>query len=173
MNAAELASSFAVALSAIFFVVDPFGVVPISLVITAGASAQKMRSMALRACSVACGLLIFFALFGGFLFTEEGLAKDDVALVPLAIPLLAGPGAIASSMVLMSRGHGATYVAVVLSSIVLTFVASYLVLRSARHVQRVLQQSGIAILHRVTGLILAAIAVQFMADGLKDLLSLH
>jgi multiple antibiotic resistance protein len=101
---------------------------------------------------------------------QEGVHKEDVALVPLAMPLLAGPGAIASAMVLMSKGETLTMALPVLAAIVLTFVASYFILRASNLVQRVLKQSGVAILERVMGLILAAIAVQFMADGAKDLL---
>jgi multiple antibiotic resistance protein len=102
---------------------------------------------------------------------EEGEKKEDVALVPLAMPMLAGPGAIATAMVLMARGGDSLLSAIpVLVAIVLTFVASYFVLRAAGLVQRVLKQSGVAILERVMGLILAAIAVQFIADGGKDLL---
>ena len=202
---------FLISLSAVFFVVDPVGVVPIFLAITAGDSEAKMRRTALRACIVACGLLLFFAIFGGVIFKvfgvslasfrvaggilllitsldmlrarpsetrtsrteeQEGVAKDDVALVPLAMPMLAGPGAIASAMVLMSKGRESLLMAVpVLAAIVLTFVASYFILRASSLVQRVLKQSGVAILERVMGLILAAIAVQFMADGAKDLLA--
>ena len=201
---------FLVSLSAVFFVVDPIGVVPIFLAITAGDSAEKMRRTALRACLVAGGLLLFFALFGGVIFQvfgvslaafrvaggilllitaldmlrarpsetrtshteqQEGAHKEDVALVPLAMPLLAGPGAIASAMVLMSKGETLTMALPVLAAIVLTFVASYFILRASHLVQRVLKQSGVAILERVMGLILAAIAVQFIADGAKDLLS--
>jgi multiple antibiotic resistance protein len=201
---------FLVSLSAVFFVVDPIGVVPIFLAITAGDSEEKMRRTALRACLVAGGLLLFFALFGGVIFQvfgvslaafrvaggilllitaldmlrarpsetrtshteqQEGVVKEDVALVPLAMPLLAGPGAIASAMVLMSKGETLLMALPVLAAIVLTFVASYFILRASNLVQRVLKQSGVAILERVMGLILAAIAVQFMADGAKDLLS--
>ena len=87
------------------------------------------------------------------------------------MPLLAGPGAIATAMVLMARGGDSLLSAVpVLVAIVLTFLTSYFVLRAAGFVQRVLKQSGVAILERVMGLILAAIAVQFIADGGKDLL---
>jgi len=201
---------FLVSLSAVFFVVDPVGVVPIFLAITAGDSETKMRRTALRACIVAGGLLLFFALFGGVIFKifgvslaafrvaggilllitsldmlrarpsetrtsrteeQEGVAKEDVAIVPLAMPLLAGPGAIASAMVLMSKGGTMLMAVPVLAAIVLTFVASYFILRASHLVQRVLKQSGVAILERVMGLILAAIAVQFMADGAKDLLA--
>src|SRR5712692_10482668 len=100
---------------------------------------------------------------------KEGAQKDDVAVVPLAMPLLAGPGAIATVMVLMSKGKGIASAIPVLVSVLLTFVASYYVLRSASIVQRVLGQSGVAILQRLMGLILAAIAVQFIADGSRDL----
>ncbi|WNG46349.1 MarC family protein [Archangium minus] len=103
--------------------------------------------------------------------TQESVGKEDVALVPLAMPLLAGPGAIATAMVLMARGGEDLLSAVpVLVAIVITFLTSYFVLRAAGFVQRVLKQSGVAILERVMGLILAAIAVQFIADGGKDLL---
>jgi multiple antibiotic resistance protein len=205
----EYLTHFLVSLSAVFFVVDPIGVVPIFLAITAGDSAEKMRRTALRACIVAGGLLMFFAVFGGLIFQvfgvslaafrvaggilllitaldmlrarasetrtsppeqQEGVAKEDVALVPLAMPLLAGPGAIASAMVLMSKGETIAMGVPVIAAIVLTFVASYYILRASHLVQRVLKQSGVAILERVMGLILAAIAVQFVADGAKDLL---
>jgi len=201
---------FLVSLSAVFFVVDPIGVVPIFLAITAGDSDEKMRRTALRACLVAGGLLMFFAVFGGVIFQifgvslaafrvaggilllitaldmlrarpsetrtshteqQEGVHKEDVALVPLAMPLLAGPGAIASAMVLMSKGETLMMAVPVLVAIVLTFVASYFILRASNLVLRMLKQSGVAILERVMGLILAAIAVQFMADGAKDLLN--
>lgn len=205
----ELFSLFLVSLSAVFFVVDPFGVVPIFLAMTQNDSPAKVRSMCLRACWVGGGLLTFFALFGTLIFkvfgvslsafrvaggilllitaldmlrarpsetrtsqteTAEGQMKDDIAIVPLAVPLLAGPGAIATVMVLMSKGPGVLAAVPVLISIAITFVASYFVLRGAGLVQRVLRQSGVAILQRVMGLILAAIAVQFMADGGRDLL---
>jgi multiple antibiotic resistance protein len=206
----EYLTHFLVALSAVFFVVDPIGVVPIFLAITAGDSDEKMRRTALRACLVAGGLLLFFAVFGGVIFQvfgvslaafrvaggilllitaldmlrarpsetrtsqteqQEGVHKEDVALVPLAMPLLAGPGAIASAMVLMSKGETLMMAVPVLAAIVLTFVASYFILRASNLVLRMLKQSGVAILERVMGLILAAIAVQFMADGAKDLLA--
>ena len=208
MTMPSLLSSFLVSLSAIFFVVDPIGVVPLFLAMTAGDTKQKIRSTALRACLVACGMMLFFAVFGRVIFQvfavslgafrvaggilllitsldmlrarpsstrtspteeEEGAVKDDVAIVPLAIPLLAGPGAIATAMVLMARSGTSTLSALpVVAAVVLTFAASYFILNASSLVQRVLRQSGVAILERVSGLILAAIAVQFIADGAKE-----
>jgi multiple antibiotic resistance protein len=104
--------------------------------------------------------------------TQEGSERADIALVPLAIPLLAGPGAIATVMVLMAE-HGATVGggAAVLAAIGLTGLVTYLILRSAQLVKRVLGHSGIAIFERIFGLILAAIAVQFVFDGGRVLLA--
>ena len=75
-------------------------------------------------------------------------------------------------MVLMSQGNtrSLVYAVPVLLAITITFVAAYFILRAAALVQRVLGQSGVAILERVMGLLLAAIAVQFVADGARDLL---
>lgn len=201
---------FIVALPAVFLVVDPVGIVPIFLSMTAGDTPDKIHKMAFRACVVAGSLLIFFAAFGGVIFkvfgitlsafriaggilllmtaldmlrarpsqtrttpeeAAEGAVKEDVAIVPLALPLLAGPGSIATVMVLVSKGEGLGLVSLipVLLSILITFVASYFVLRSAPLVQRLLKRSGVAIIQRVMGLILASIAVQFMFDGAKQL----
>lgn len=102
--------------------------------------------------------------------TREGAEKDDVAIVPLAVPLLAGPGSVATVMVLMSRGPGFWVGIPVIGAIAVTFVASYLMLRAAGLVDRWLGKSGNAILQRVMGLMLAAIAIQFMVDGLGELL---
>jgi multiple antibiotic resistance protein len=206
---AEMLSLFAVSFPAVFFVVDPIGVVPIFLAMTANDPPEKVRRMAKRACVTGCALLLFFALFGGLVFklfgvtlgafrvaggllllvtaldmvnarpartrtsmaeALEGAEKNDVAIVPLAIPLLAGPGAIATVMVLMSRGTGMPSAIPVVLSVVLTFAVSYLLLRGATLVQQVLRQTGVAILERVMGLLLAAIAVQFIAEGGRALL---
>jgi multiple antibiotic resistance protein len=85
--------------------------------------------------------------------------------------MLAGPGAIATVMVLMSEGKKTPLAALpVLLAVVITFIASYFILRGAVLVQNVLKKTGVALLERVMGLILAAIAVQFIADGGRALL---
>lgn len=99
-----------------------------------------------------------------------GADKEDIAIVPLAMPLLAGPGSIATAIVLMSRAReGPWWHAIpVLGAIVVTAVASYLVLAGATRTERVLGRTGLAILERAAGLLLVAIAVQFMLDGLVE-----
>jgi multiple antibiotic resistance protein len=203
-------ASFALALPAVLFIVDPLGVVPLFVAMTAGDPPEKCRAMALRACLVAGGILTFFALFGTLVFkvfgvtlaafrvagglllmltaldmlraqppgtrtspaeTQEGTTREDIAIVPLAMPLLAGPGAIATVMVLMAQlGGGVEAAVTVLASVAITMLVAWALLRSAQGVKRVLGQSGIAILERLFGLILAAIAVQFVFEGGRELL---
>jgi multiple antibiotic resistance protein len=103
---------------------------------------------------------------------EAGVAQEDIAIVPLAMPLLAGPGSIATAIVLMAQARGGPWwrVLPVLGAIAATAVASYLVLAGAARTERVLGRTGLAILERAAGLLLVGIAVQFMIDGLREAL---
>lgn len=102
----------------------------------------------------------------------EGAAKEDVAVVPLAMPLLAGPGSMATVVVLTGRARAESpWLAIpVLLAIAATAALSYLILSGASRVDRVLGRTGLNILERVGGLLLAAIAVQFVIDGLAEAL---
>ncbi len=205
----DFLSFWLVPLSAIFFVVDPPGLVPVFLAISGNDSEEKRERTARKATVVAFGVMTAFAIFGGLIFRVLGITlgafkiaggilllltaidmlraetsrtrstpaeqyesqrKDEIAIVPRAIPLLAGPGAIATVMVLVGRGEGSLLNAVpVILACALTCGTAYLLLRAAGLVDRVLGRSGLAILERVMGLLLAAIAVQFFADGMQDL----
>lgn len=103
---------------------------------------------------------------------EEGAAKEDVALTPLAIPILAGPGAISTAMVLASQAKSIQESAVVYGSILLTGVISYLTLRLGGRLLAMLGRTGIRVLTRIMGLLLAALATQFILTGIKDGLAL-
>jgi multiple antibiotic resistance protein len=98
----------------------------------------------------------------------EGQAKDDVAFTPLAIPILAGPGAISTAMVLAGQARSPARAAVVYGSILLTAVISYLTLRLGERLLAVLGRTGIRVLTRIMGLLLAAVATQFMLTGFKE-----
>jgi len=101
----------------------------------------------------------------------ESIARDDVAIFPLAIPMLAGPGAIATVMVLMSRAAwhpmrtGAVFVAVTV-----TCVATWLLMRSAARADKLLPKTLLRALERIMGLLLAAVAVEFIAGGVRDMI---
>jgi len=208
----ELATFALVTFSAVFFVVDPFAVIPLFLSITRGDSPAKRGATALKASIVSVVTLTVFAATGEFIFRlfgitvgsfkiagglllflvaldmmraqpsrvrsspeeqVEGSAKDDVAVVPLAIPMLAGPGAIATVTVLMSQARGSfSHIAIVIAVVVVTGVLTFLILRASTRLERLLKQTGLNIVSRVMGLILAAVAVQFVVNGIHDVLPL-
>jgi multiple antibiotic resistance protein len=97
-----------------------------------------------------------------------GAARDDVAIVPLAVPLLAGPGSMATAMVLVAGGEP-VQTGIVLVSIALTFGIGFLALRAAASLQAWTHPSLVAVFQRVLGLLLAAISIQFIADGIVGL----
>jgi multiple antibiotic resistance protein len=90
----------------------------------------------------------------------------EIAITPLAVPLLAGPAALSTVAVLMSRSNSPGQFASVFLAIGLTGLAAYITLRLAEPIQRRLGTTGIHVIGRVLGLVLAGIAVQFVLDGL-------
>lgn len=92
----------------------------------------------------------------------------NVALVPLGTPLLAGPGAIAATMVYVRSADGAGEVAAVISALLVVLTVVYLSLRYAARVAEILKPNGIELVSRVVGLLLAAIAVQLVATGIEE-----
>lgn len=134
--------------------------------------------ISLPAFQIAGGLILFRIAFdmiegrGHFnrLDTSSSLvAADyrDAALVPLATPLLAGPGAISTILVLTSRSRGHLEDGLILAALSLTLLFTYLVFRFAEKLLGFLKESGVRLLTRVMGLILAALAVEFVIQGLR------
>jgi multiple antibiotic resistance protein len=111
-------------------------------------------------------LLIALQLLTGKTDEPDAAESVNVALVPLGTPLLAGPGAIVATMVAVrgAGGQPSNWVAVT-GSIVLVHVCLWLAMRFAGGIRRVLGAAGTELVARVAGLLLAAIAVQLMADA--------
>lgn len=110
-------------------------------------------------------VLVALELLTGKQDDPNPVATTNVALVPLGTPLLAGPGAIVATMLFVRRSqHPSDYVALALA-IALALVAVWLVLRFSGIVVKILRPSGIEVLTRIAGLLLAAIAVQLIADA--------
>ncbi len=194
-------------LTSIFFLVDPFAVIPLFLAVTSDSSVAERKRVALRATFTCAIILCAFALAGSLIFklfgitlpafkiaggiillqigvdmlqakqsgqrstpeeTQEGTAKEDASIIPLGMPMLAGPGAISTVMVLIGESHTAWRRGVVYAAILVTSFAAYLVLAGAGRVRRYMGETGIRILMRLMGLLLVALAVQFIANGLID-----
>lgn len=198
------------ALSSIFFLVDPLAAIPSFLAITQSADPIRRKRMARKGALTCFIVLTSFAIGGQLIFkmfgitlpafevagglillligldmlqakrsptqealgdTEEAAAKEDAGIVPLGIPMLAGPGAISSVMVLVGQAPSlwGWEMGAILGSIAITALVSYWVLAGAERVRQVLGATGIRILVRIMGLLLVALAMQFFVNGLTDL----
>src|SRR5436190_1464344 len=124
--------------------------------------------------SIAGGLLLLLValeMLRGMDYPEEGAAAEDVALVPIATPLLAGPGAIATVIVLTRGHHDFSGKASVLLGILGALAVTGLGMIAAERLSRFLPESLIHFLTRVFGLLLSAIAVQLVVNGVRGTLS--
>jgi multiple antibiotic resistance protein len=206
-TATEILEFALLAVTSVFFLVDPFAVIPMFLAITADSPQDERRKMARRSAWTCAIVLSVFALAGSLIFkmfgitlpafkiaggiillqigmdmlqarqsgtkvtpeeTQEGTAKEDASIIPLGMPMLAGPGAISTVMVLVGESHTVWQHIVVYATILLTAYISYLILAGAGRVRRYLGETGIRILMRLMGLLLVALAVQFVVNGLTD-----
>ncbi len=98
---------------------------------------------------------------------HERAEGEDVAIFPLAIPMLSGPAAITTVMVLINLSSSYTHRAIVVLCILITTLCCYWIFKQAARLMNLLGQTGINVLMRLMGLLLAVISVQFVIDGLK------
>jgi len=99
---------------------------------------------------------------------EEALHKEDVVVTPLAVPLLTGPGAITIGIVLFHVANEPTNKALLILDIGLVFLISYFILSRSEKAFEILGKTGTMVIVRIMGLLLAAIAVQFVITGVEE-----
>ena len=195
------------ALVTLLVVVDPVGLVPTFLAITAGSRPAARRKIALRACLIAALILLGAALIGDWLLRQLGItlpafriagglllfavasemvlglrikhatedaeqavedAAKDVAAFPLAIPMMAGPGAITATILLAGQAaYRPAWLAVIFVAIVAAMAACLASFLAAQRIGKLLGVTGNVVLSRLLGVILAALAVQYVVDGVR------
>ena len=158
-----------------------FGVM--ALFAIAGATILSGFGITLPAFRVAGGFLLFFIAFEMVFerrndrkekISDVAITKDmihNIAAFPLAIPLIAGPGAISATVLLSGSFQGLAAQAALVGIIAACLALTYLVFVLAERIDGFLGETGRSILTRLLGLILAALAVQFVADGIKALMA--
>jgi multiple antibiotic resistance protein len=203
-----LIAQWITAVTAVFFIVDPFAATPAFLAMTAGYEHVRRKQMARRAALTCLVILSVFATVGKYLFRLFGITLpafkfagglllllvaldmlqarrsrtretpeeqsdaceiEDVGIIPMGIPMLAGPGSISTVMVLVGQAPRWRDATPVLVGIGITSLVCYIVLASADRVEAVLGEIGIRIVTRLMGLVLTAIAFQFFVSALVDL----
>ncbi|PCJ06067.1 MAG: MarC family transcriptional regulator [Rhodobacteraceae bacterium] len=188
----------------LFVIVDPIGLTPVFLALTQGMSPAKRRSVGLRACFTAAGLLALFAAFGeavlGFvgismaafrvaggallfltaldmLFERRSKRRqdqgsdddiEDPSVFPMAMPLIAGPGSIATVILLAGQRPGIEGFAMVITVMLAVLAVMVMMFLASGLFERLLGKTGINVVSRLLGMLLAALSVQFILDGLKD-----
>ncbi|MEZ5543462.1 MAG: MarC family protein [Pseudomonadota bacterium] len=153
----------------------------IALTVVAGGPVLRAFGIQIAAFQVGGGILILLmaiamlhARMSGARHTddeaEEARGKEDIAVVPLALPLLAGPGAISTVIIYSHQDASAAHrIALIVIGLIVA-AAVWAALRAALPVARVMGTTGLNIASRIMGLILAAIAVEFITRGLGVLL---
>lgn len=95
----------------------------------------------------------------------EGTKKEDISIIPLAIPMLSGPASIAAVVVLSSTSDSWTIYPSIILSTLMTLMVTYLILRSAGRILRFIGDTGLKVMTRIMGLLICAMAVQFVING--------
>ncbi|MEO1328473.1 MAG: MarC family protein [Pseudomonadota bacterium] len=219
---AGLVASAVGAFVTLFVLIDPIGLTPLFLALTAGASPRERRAIALRALAVAAGILALFGLAGEILLQSIGVglpafrisgglmlflialemlfekrnerrgrtaagegaadgAKSqedhdaapppldrDPSVFPLATPLIAGPGAMASMILLTAKAETGVEEALVYLCALGVLGVCLALFMAAHWIERLLGPTGVTLVTRLFGVLLGALAVQFVLDGLSD-----
>ena len=143
-----------------------------------GEAALRLFGITLPALRVAGGVLLFliavdlvFARSSGVSTTtsaenEEAVAKPDISVFPLATPLIAGPGSIGAVILLVADAEGGrTQFIAILAALLAVLLLTFVLLNVAVRMQRLIGVTGLHVISRVVGVLLAALAVQFIFDG--------
>ncbi|MBV8345431.1 MAG: NAAT family transporter [Candidatus Eremiobacteraeota bacterium] len=199
-----VATAFATA----FTIIDPIGMIPMTLGSTARMSPQRRNQVIDQAVMVAAGVILFmgvvgriildylgitlpaFTIAGGILLfliaidmlfarptgakrTEaeerEAAEGENPAVFPLAVPMIAGPGTIATVLLLVNLSHGdRAELSVVAAAYAVALIVTWLCMRGSSLLLRVIGKTGIHVISRILGIILAALAVQFVLNGMAQ-----
>ncbi|GAA5068451.1 MarC family protein [Roseibacterium beibuensis] len=191
---------------ALFVIIDPIGMAPLFVALTAGMDAVQRRKVAIRSCLVAFGLLTLFGMAGEAVLNFLGISmpafrmaggillfltaldmlferrsqrrqgqaeaehSDDPSVFPLAIPLIAGPGSIATMILLTGQeGGDLLHIALIHAVMAVVLLVVFTLFLLAGRLERLLGETGINVVTRLLGMLLAALSVQFVIDGLRDL----
>jgi len=98
--------------------------------------------------------------------TKEAIKKDDISITPIGIPLIAGPGAVTSVMILSSQTNTFIDKCIVHINIIITLVLTYFILLLGKKISKKIGATGIRIIQRIMGLILLVISIQFIINGI-------
>lgn len=100
---------------------------------------------------------------------EEAEEKEDISLIPLAIPMLSGPGAIATAIVLSQQAGGGQQIAILISAIIVISALAFLILHESGRLTKLLGHNGVNVMERILGLIVLVVGIQFFINGIENI----
>ena len=139
----------------------------------------KLLGIKMYSFQIAGGILLFIIslemLFGRRTRTkvnerEEKEWREDIAITPLAVPLLTGPGAITTGIVLYSNAKAVEQKILLILAIILVFSIAYVILVNSKRIFEIIGASGNRVISRIMGILLAAISIQLIVDGIMDVI---
>lgn len=189
-----------------FTIIDPVGLAPVVIGLTAHLNDAQRRVIVTRAVLISAAIIAFFALVGRFLLdhlgislyafnmaggallflvavdmlfgrpsgaretkteAEEAMTREDISVFPLAIPMIAGPGTIATTILYVDLAMPNIYnLLSVAGAIISALFTAWLVMRSSMWIVRRIGRTGILVTSRILGILLAALAIQFILNGI-------
>lgn len=184
----------------LLIIIDPFGLIPYFLALTSDFSKKQRQIIISKAIFFAFFILVIFAVFGQELLEYLSLSiasfkvaggllllliafemilghpkppkeKENIALAPLAIPLLAGPAAIATIIIYTGQISGFFLSKLIIIGMIFgALFLTWLILINSEHLLKILKREGSLALAKIMGLILAALAIEMIFAGAKTLL---
>lgn len=200
-------TTFFAILVSIFAIVNPVGVIPTYVALTAGYGRRERRNVIAKAVLVGAGVLMLFGLAGERIFDvfsitipafriaggilifkvafemlqgerpkadsndqeiADALERENIGITPLGVPLLTGPGAITTVMILVATNTASMDRLLIYGAVLLVFASAFALLLAGERLFLLMGRSGLQVFTRVMGLILAAIAVEFVLSGLTQ-----
>ncbi len=185
---------------ALFFIIDPIGLIPLEISLLSDIEPKRRMKIIIRECFIALGIMLMFIFFGkeilSYLHISTASAqiaggviiflmalkmvfppamnveveKKEPMIVPIATPLIAGPGLL-STIMLYSHRQGGSW-NVLLAVVIAWFLAS-LVILSSQFIGRALGKNAIEAIERLFGLILTIMSINMMADGIFEIIKLY
>jgi multiple antibiotic resistance protein len=190
-----------------FTIIDPVGLAPVVVGLTAQMSGAQRNVIVTRAIFISAGIIAFFGLVGRFLLDrlgislyafniaggallflvaidmlfgrpsgaretkaeeEEAMLREDISVFPLAIPMIAGPGTIATTILYVDTAtpHPLDLLSVAIA-IASSLLVAWLVMRGSSWIMHMVGRTGIMVLSRILGVLLAALAIQFILNGIN------
>ena len=186
----------------LFVIIDPIALAPLFVALTQGMDQAHRRTVGVRACVIAIGLMTLFGLLGDKILQVVGISMpafrisgglllfvtaldmlfdrrtrrredqhpntDDPSVFPLAMPLIAGPGAFTTMILLVNSQHGGIAHVVAVHAVMIAVVScAFLFFLATGYIERALGRIGIQVITRLLGMLLAAMSVQFVLDGVR------